>query len=80
MSGGPTQQASRQAIKGDQKGRQYNGRDINKCKEAKNILGTSYNKEITREKSVKKEVRCKQIQGGLKIKYIKIKPIQYSLD
>ena len=29
-----------------------------KCKEAKYILSASCNKEITREKSVKKEVRC----------------------
>ena len=31
----------------------------NKYKEIKNILGASYNKEITREKSIRKKVRCK---------------------
>ena len=42
-------------MRGDQRGRQYNSRDISKCREAKDILGMSYNKEITREKSVRKE-------------------------
>jgi len=28
-----------------------------KCREAKNTLSASYNKEITREKSIRKEVR-----------------------
>ena len=32
-----------------------------KCKEVKYILGTSCNKEMTGEKSVKKKARCKQI-------------------
>ena len=39
------------------------------------MLGASYNKEITKEKSVKKKVRCKQIQGGLKIGCGKVKLI-----
>ena len=62
-------------MKGDQKGKQYNGRDINKCREAEDTSSTSCNKEITREKSVKKEVRYKQIQRGLKIRCGKVKPI-----
>ena len=40
----------------------------------------SYNKKITKEKSIKKEARCKQMQRGLKIKYKKIKLIQHGLD
>jgi hypothetical protein len=35
---------------------------------------------MTREKSVKKEVKCEQIQEGLKIRYRKVKLIQCSLD
>ena len=46
-------------MRGDQRGRQYNSRDISKCKEAKDTSGTSYNKEITKEKSVRKEVKYK---------------------
>ena len=33
-----------------------------KCREVKNILSASCNKEITREKSVRKEVRWERIQ------------------
>jgi len=29
-----------------------------KCREVKNMLVVSYNEEITREKSVRKKVRC----------------------
>ena len=54
-----TQQADKQAIRKNQKGKQYNSRDISKCREAKNTSGTSYNEEITREKSIRKEVRYK---------------------
>ena len=39
------------------------------------MSGVSYNKEITREKSIRKEVRYKQMQGGLKIRYRKVKLI-----
>jgi hypothetical protein len=39
------------------------------------MSGMSYNKKMTREKSVRKEVKCKQMQGGLKIRYRKVKPI-----
>ena len=46
-----------------------------KCKEVKYISGASCNGEITREKSIKKEVRYKQTQKGLKIGYRKVKPI-----
>ena len=35
----------------------------------------SYNKEITREKSIRKEVRCERMQGGLKIGRGKVKLI-----
>ena len=59
ISGGPTWQAGRQAMRKNQKGKQYNNRDINKYKEVEDISGISYNKEITKEKSVRKEVRCK---------------------
>jgi len=31
---------------------------VDKCSEIKYILGASYNKEMTREKSIIKEVRC----------------------
>jgi hypothetical protein len=31
---------------------------VDKCREVKYILGVSCNKEITREKSVRKKVRC----------------------
>ena len=48
-------------MRGDQRGRQYNGRDISKYREAKDTSGTSYNKEIIREKSIRKEIRYKQI-------------------
>jgi len=30
---------------------------VNKCREVENMLGMSYNKEITKEKSVKKKAR-----------------------
>ena len=43
-----------------------------KCREVKNILGASYNKEITREKSIRKKARCEQMQG-LKIRCGKVK-------
>ena len=46
-------------MRGDQRGKQYNSRDINKYKEAKDILGIFYNKEITKEKSIKKKTRYK---------------------
>ena len=46
-----------------------------KYREVKYTLSMSCNREITREKSIKKEVRYKQIQRGLKIKYKKVKPI-----
>jgi hypothetical protein len=36
------------------------------------MLGASYNKEITREKSVRKKARCKQTRG-LKIRRRKVK-------
>ena len=39
------------------------------------MSGVSYNKEITKEKSVKKETKCKQMQRGLKTKCRKVKPI-----
>jgi len=32
---------------------------VDKRREVENILGASYNEEITREKSIRKEVRCK---------------------
>jgi len=32
---------------------------VDKCKEVKNILGVSYNKEIIREKSVRKKAKYK---------------------
>ena len=32
-----------------------------KCREIKNTLSASYNKEITREKSIRKEVRWERI-------------------
>jgi hypothetical protein len=34
---------------------------VDKYSEVKYILGASYNKKITREKSIRKEVRYKQI-------------------
>ena len=46
----------------------------NKYREVKNILGASYNKEITREKSIRKKVRCKQTRE-LKIGRGKVKLI-----
>jgi hypothetical protein len=33
---------------------------VDKYREVENTLGTSYNKEIIREKSIRKEVRCKR--------------------
>jgi len=33
---------------------------VDKCREVKNTSGASYNKEITREKSVRKEARYKR--------------------
>jgi len=44
----------------------------NKCREFKNMLGASCNKEITREKSIRKKARCEQTQG-LKIGRRKVK-------
>ena len=32
-----------------------------KCKKVKYILGASCNKEITKEKSIKKKAKCKQM-------------------
>jgi hypothetical protein len=43
-----------------------------KCREVKYILGASYNKEITREKSIRKKARYKQTRG-LKIRCRKVK-------
>ena len=43
-----------------------------KCREVKYILVVFYNKEIIREKSVRKKARCKQMQG-LKIRCGKVK-------
>ena len=48
-------------MRGNQRGKWYNGRDMSKYREAEDILDISCNKEITREKSIRKEVRCKQI-------------------
>ena len=48
-------------MRGDQRGRRYDGRDMSKCREAKDTSGASYNKEMTREKSVRKEVKCERI-------------------
>jgi len=62
-------------MRGDQRGRWYNGRDVSKCREAEDMSGASYNKEMTREKSVRKEARYKRMQGGLKIRRRKVKPI-----
>jgi len=45
---------------------------VDKCREVKYILGASYNKEITREKSVKKKARYKRTRG-LKIRRRKVK-------
>ena len=45
-----------------------------KYSEVEYILGASYNKEITREKSVRKKVRCKRTRG-LKIGRRKVKLI-----
>ena len=47
---------------------------MNKYREVEDILGASCNKEITREKSKRKEVRCKR-ERGLKIRRGKVKPI-----
>jgi len=44
-----------------------------KCRKVKNTLVVSYNKEITREKSVRKKARYKQTRG-LKIRHKKVKP------
>jgi hypothetical protein len=43
------------------------------------MSGASYNKEITREKSVRKKARCERTRG-LKIGRGKVKPTRYSLD
>ena len=48
---------------------------VDNCREIKYTSGMSYNKEVTREKSVKKEARYKQTYKRLKIKHKKIKPI-----
>ena len=32
---------------------------VNKCREVKNMLGIFYNKKTTKEKSIKKEIKCK---------------------
>ena len=37
----------------------YNSREVNKFREVKDILGASYNKEIIRKKSIRKEARYK---------------------
>ena len=47
---------------------------VDKYREVKYISGASYNKEMTREKSIKKKVRCKRTRG-LKIGRGKVKPI-----
>jgi hypothetical protein len=47
-------------MRGDQRGRRYDGRDVSKCREAKDTSGASCNEEITREKSVRKEARCER--------------------
>ena len=46
-----------------------------KYREVKYTSGASYNKEVTREKSIRKEVRYKRTQRGLKIGRRKVKPI-----
>ena len=51
-----------------------------KYKEVKYTSGASCNREITKEKSVRKEVRYERMQKGLKIRHKKIKLIWYSLD
>ena len=43
------------------------------------MSGASCNKEMTREKSVRKKVRCERTRG-LKIRRRKVKPTQYGLD
>ena len=48
-------------MRGDQRGRRYNDKDVSKYREVKDILSAFYNKEMTREKSVKKEARCEQM-------------------
>ena len=50
-----------------------------KYREVKYTSGASCNKEITREKSVKKKVRCERTRE-LKIGRGKVKPIRRSLD
>ena len=44
-----------------------------KCREVKNTLVVSCNKEMTKEKNVRKKARCERMQG-LKIKREKVKP------
>ena len=46
-----------------------------KYREVEYILGIFYNGEITKEKSIRKEIKYKQIQGGLKIGHRKVKLI-----
>jgi hypothetical protein len=46
-----------------------------KCREIEYTLGMFCNEEVTKEESIRKEIRCKQIQKGLKIKYKKVKLI-----
>jgi hypothetical protein len=43
------------------------------------MLGASYNKEMTREKSIRKKARYKRTRG-LKIRCGKVKLTRYSLD
>ena len=47
---------------------------VDKYREVKYILVVSCNKEITREKSIRKKVRCEQTRE-LKIRYGKVKLI-----
>ena len=61
--------------KGDQRGRWYNSRDVSKCREVKDMSVVVVVFLLTREKSVKKETRCEQMQRGLKIGCGKVKLI-----
>jgi hypothetical protein len=47
-------------MRGDQRGRRYDGRDVSKCREVEDTSVASYNEEMTREKSIK-EARCERI-------------------
>ena len=42
-------------MRGDQRGRRYDGRDVSKCREAEDTSGASCNEEMTREKSIRKQ-------------------------